>query len=304
METMGRIMVRFLRKRDGLFKTFSDLLEKIYQKVYRKRFIDKYLEKSSSGKETVFNFNGAILPDVSENREIMNELLGTFENTFLVSCSFNDNYDKQIVEAIDKCTPEGPYGFTDGDFDVTVKPGDIVIDAGAWIGDFSAYAASKGAFCYAFEPTEETFHILKKTSELNDFGKISAIQKGLGKAECQLPIYLDKDNSIGNSIIQHAGQFIGGIITITSLDRFILENNIERVDFIKADIEGAERDMILGASHILKTFAPKLAICTYHLPDDPQILEQMILEINPAYTIKHLSHKLFGAVLPKAVDGI
>jgi tRNA G37 N-methylase Trm5 len=63
---------------------------------------------------------------------------------------------------------EGPYGYTDGDFDVTVKKRDVVIDAGAWIGDFSAYAASKGAITYAFEPANDTFQWLCKTRELNN----------------------------------------------------------------------------------------------------------------------------------------
>jgi hypothetical protein len=86
-------------------------------------------------------------------------------------------------------------------------------------------------------------------------------------------------------------------ITITSLDKFVTENKLERVDFIKADIEGAERDMLKGATNVLKTFAPKLAICTYHLPDDSQVLEQIIKEANPAYTVVHLRHKLFAAVV-------
>ena len=85
-------------------------------------------------------------------------------------------------------------------------------------------------------------------------------------------------------------------IVITTLDKFVEENKLERVDFIKADIEGAERDMLRGACNTLKTFAPKLAICTYHLPDDPEVLEKIILEANHNYTIVHLRHKLFAAV--------
>jgi hypothetical protein len=74
------------------------------------------------------------------------------------------------------------------------------------------------------------------------------------------------------------------------------ENNISRIDFIKSDIEGAERDMLRGATKVLQKFAPKLAICTYHLPDDPQVLEQIIKEANPDYRVVHISKKLFAAV--------
>jgi hypothetical protein len=75
------------------------------------------------------------------------------------------------------------------------------------------------------------------------------------------------------------------------------ENNIECVDFIKADIEGFEREMLKGATNVLKKFAPKLAICTYHLHDDPEVLEKIIKEANPDYTVVHLKRKLYACVV-------
>jgi hypothetical protein len=57
--------------------------------------------------------------------------------------------------------------------------------------------------------------------------------------------------------------------------------------------------MLRGAMNVLKNFAPKLAICTYHLPDDQFVLENIIREANPNYTIVHLRHKLFAAVIKK-----
>jgi FkbM family methyltransferase len=198
---------------------------------------------------------------------------------------------------------EGPYGYVDGSFDVTVKKGDTVIDAGAWIGDFSAYAVSKGAVCYAFEPTEESFGILCDTAKLNntDFvenGQIYAVKKGLGSSEYETNIIHNKDNSGANSVTVKSGLNTEEI-SITTLDKFVEENKLERVDFIKADIEGSERDMLRGAVNILKNFAPKLAICTYHLSDDPFVLENIIREANPNYTVVHLRHKLFATVIMK-----
>jgi hypothetical protein len=68
------------------------------------------------------------------------------------------------------------------------------------------------------------------------------------------------------------------------------------VDFIKADIEGAERLMLKGAQKTLARFAPKLALCTYHLPDDPDVMEKLIMEANPNYKIVHKWFKLYAYV--------
>ncbi|GHV33865.1 hypothetical protein FACS1894187_03280 [Synergistales bacterium] len=68
------------------------------------------------------------------------------------------------------------------------------------------------------------------------------------------------------------------------------------MDFIKADIEGYERYMLKGAAKTLKKFAPKLALCTYHLPDDPEVMEKIIKEANPAYNVIQKRTKLFASV--------
>lgn len=81
-----------------------------------------------------------------------------------------------------------------------------------------------------------------------------------------------------------------------SLDDFVRENNLPRVDFIKADIEGFERHMLAGAQETLARFAPKLALCTYHLHDDPEVMANLILQANPKYNIVQKRMKLFASV--------
>jgi FkbM family methyltransferase len=251
-----------------------------------------------NGAESYFDINGAKIPDVSNDKNQIITLMSAFEDVFMIPCYWGDNHDKSVVEKVDRYMVEGPYGYVDGAFDVTVKEGDVVIDAGAWIGDFSAYAVSKGAIAYAFEPVEETFHLLCKTAVMNGDG-IFPIPKGLGNKECEILIAINKNNVGESSTVMKNNGDVSEKITITTLDKFVEENKLTKVDFIKADIEGAERDMLRGASNVLKTFAPKLAICTYHLPDDPEVLEKIIVEANPDYKVVHLRHKLFAAVITK-----
>jgi len=243
--------------------------------------------------EKYFEFGRTKLPDISHDVAQMKILLGVFPDTFLFPCLLNDNYDKALVEQFDPLMLEGPYGYTDIGFDVTIKKNDIVIDAGAWIGDFSAYAAtSKGAKVYAFEPVNILYETLLKTVLINS-GKIIPVKKALGNKNGEMVIVTPGKETYMSSLCLHRSGKKETIEVIT-LDDFVEREKIENVDFIKADIEGAERHMLMGAKKVLKEFAPKLAICTYHLPDDPEVLEKLVLDANPDYRIIHTSHKLFA----------
>jgi FkbM family methyltransferase len=284
--------LRFLRKSAAFNRHYKKTGRRMFAELSRK-IQRKWLVRN--GNTTYFDIRGAKLPDLSKYPEEAWLLAVVFKDTFLISTVFDDCYDKSIVGIADRYMGEGPYGYTDGDFDVTVRAGDVVCDVGAWIGDYSAYAASKNATVYAFEPVKAIFDRLCETAVLNETGKIIPVQKGLGKEDGRAVISIEEDNSGGGSMIIEKGVATEEI-TVTTLDQFVAENDVERIDFIKADIEGAERDMLRGATNVLKTFAPKLAICTYHFPDDPEVLERIITEANPAYRVVHLRHKLFAAV--------
>jgi hypothetical protein len=167
---------------------------------------------------------------------------------------------------------DGPYEYKA----VRLAKGDIVIDAGACAGEFSALAGIKGCKVYAFEPMPDIVdNYLSKTAEWNP--NITICQCALSDKPGELIF----NKNISNAI---------------NLDAFVEENNLPSVDFIKADIEGAERYMLMGAKRVLKEFAPKLAVCTYHLPDDPQILRKLILEANPDYIIEERFNKIYAYV--------
>ena len=102
----------------------------------------------------------------------------------------------------------------------------VVFDIGSCMGDFVAYAASGiKPKLYAFEPSEQT-----------------------GVSQLKEVTFQKKDE-----------EFV-----ITTIDDFVKGNNLSRVDFIKADIEGFERHMLAGAQETLARFSPKLELCTYN----------------------------------------
>jgi len=280
---------------DKNVKDSIDFLKKPWNKVDSINFMKIWLNCDNKD-ERYFDFNKAKLPDLSYDKAQMKQLASMFLDTFLFSCLLNDNYNKTIVERFDQFMAEGPYGYANDDFDVTIKKNDIVIDAGAWIGDFSAYAASKDATVYAFEPVSDTYNILVKTSLLND-KKIIPMKKALGDKNGEMEITFTAGFTTAASIFmlfqKHNKK---ETIEVTTLDEFVEKEKVKKVDFIKADIEGGERYLLLGAKKVLKEFGPKLAICTYHYPEDPELLEKIILDANPKYCVIHTRHKLFAMI--------
>lgn len=179
---------------------------------------------------------------------------------------------------------------------VVVDQGDVVFDLGANLGSFSVYAASKDATSYAFEPTPFLKSIIEKHSAVNG-NRINHVNYAVSDKSGEVNFYINPSVCGGNTIFENR---ISSTETITvktiGIDEFIRDNNIEKVDFIKADIEGAERQMLMGAFETLKKFAPKLSLCTYHLPDDKEVLTELILKANPNYKIAYKWEKLYAWV--------
>jgi FkbM family methyltransferase len=283
LETAG--IVRF----SGISDEQRRLIDGGFNGDFCRKFFDSWMEDGR------FNFNGIRLP-LPEGwppriQEEWQAFLTIFFDTFFFHCFLNDDYAKKNVLAIAPFMIEGPYGYSDGAFDVTVHAGDVVFDAGAWLGDFSAYSAVKGAEVYAFEPVSAKCAVLHETERLNaGTGRIIPVQKALGDKAGTLSLPADP-------LLGASGPAVFEEAELTTIDRFVEETGLSRVDFIKADIEGAERLMLQGARETLKRFAPRLAICTYHLQDDPEVLEGLIKAANPAYTVVHLDKKLYAAVV-------
>lgn len=187
---------------------------------------------------------------------------------------------------------EGPYEKGE----VELKKGDWVIDAGANIGMFSIFAAKKvgdNGKVFAFEPIPETQKLLKRNIELNGIKNIEVIPFALGEGKKELNFSLFP-GSLECSSAYFDNEGTTAKASQISLDQFVEENRIPKVDFIKSDVEGMERNLIAGAENTIKKFKPRLAICIYHRPDDPELLEKMIKDFVPEYKIIKGEKKIFA----------
>jgi len=170
-----------------------------------------------------------------------------------------------------------------------VKAGDVVFDVGAHFGFFSYYAVQNGAKeVYAFEPNPYVFEILKKNAELWS-ERIKPNQLALSSQNGEVVLFIP-DNILSGwaTVLQNRLNNYKKSVKVktTTIDEFVKDNEIERVDFIKIDTEGAEREIIKGAKETIREFKPKMAIAAYHLPDDKKVIPELVLSIRDDYKYK------------------
>jgi len=129
-----------------------------------------------------------------------------------------------------------------------VNDGDIVVDVGVAEGNFALSIIEKVEKLYLFEVDEEWIEALKETF-------------APWKEKVEIVCKYVSDNDEGNCI---------------SLDSFLGGRGI---DFIKADIEGAEIALLKGCQNILSDREQiKIAICTYHKQDDANKINNVLKE--------------------------
>ena len=307
MKFMQALPIRLKRLRHGVYtpkELFLWLIDSMNAKIFHKTsdfYVREHVRRVLNPDGECYHIKDVKLPllDKLNERILAAEI---FNDTFESYIHFEDKYDEKIFDECEKYLAEGLYGLVNNKVNVTVEPGDIVIDAGSWIGDFAAYASVKvrnegGGKIFAFEPSKENFKYLEKTAQLN--GNIIPVQKGISDKKSNASLSLDTSgNTAGNSFKKSQDSDSENFDTVEtiSIDDFVRENNLPRVDFIKSDIEGFERNLLKGAKETLKNFAPKLALCTYHLPDDPEVMAALIKEANPKYNIVQKRMKLFASV--------
>jgi len=287
----GRLKAALYKKRKPLLVTYfftAPMAEGLFDAYYENLYEELCAVYTDRTDETRFDFDGIIIPKPERNN---------YKKT--IAGEFQDLLCYYLLDDIEFCnavTCEGPYEFGE----VSVSSDDIVIDCGANLGLFSAVASSKGAVVHAFEPNKHIIReILSKTSKYNPNIKIHEV--ALSDKHEQTIFWGSADNiGVGQiDMVSHGPKRTHNekmIVQATTLDDFVKSENLPRVDFIKADIEGAERYMLKGARQVLKEFSPKLAICTYHGLDEPKVIRKLILDANPDYIIEQQPRKLYAHV--------
>ena len=172
-----------------------------------------------------------------------------------------------------------------------LKPGDVVIDVGGSIGTFVWLACQLGARCYTFEPSRKEFPVL--SAFINHHGLLAeAIPMAVSSHSGTLQFHCGWLSTLGDGQVVDDGPLMhveGDLseeffeVPAVSLDDFVAGRGIDRVNVIKVDTEGHERDVLLGAMQTIDRDRPRLLLSAYHRPGDVESLVDFVLEYFPQY---------------------
>ena len=149
------------------------------------------------------------------------------------------------------------YGGADG---LGVRPGDVVIDAGAHVGLFARTALALGAskvITFEVEPNAVRAQRKNLEKEIAE-GRVIVLGKGVWFEEGTLPLVVVEGCSACNSVTHNMPAAFD--VPLTTIDKAMEELAIERVDFIKLDIENAEANALRGARYTIKKYHPRVAV--------------------------------------------
>lgn len=166
-----------------------------------------------------------------------------------------------------------------------VSKGDFVIDAGANEGIltliYSQKVSSSGKV-FAFEPDKINIQTFKENLSLNNnTTNISLVEKGLWDKSGSIEFY--EAGTVGSSVFYRNENSVKKNISSISIDDFVDSENINKLDFIKMDIEGAEIEVLKGARITIKSFKPHFAIASYHIVENEvtyKKVEEFFTEMN------------------------
>ena len=180
------------------------------------------------------------------------------------------------------------------DYSIECEAGDHAIDAGGCWADTALYFAHKvgpTGKVYSFEFLPSNLELYRRNLDMNPELKqrVELIES---------PIWSTPDQEIAifangpATRLTPGGEGSGKMKFRTeSIDNLVETGRIEKVDFIKMDIEGAELAALKGAEKALRRFKPKLAITVYHSLKDfwdiPMYLDG--LNLGYRFTLRHFT---------------
>ncbi len=147
-----------------------------------------------------------------------------------------------------------------------VGPGMTVVDGGANLGIYTVAAAclvGPTGRVLAFEPGAESYRTLMANVALNGFRHVHVFHAALAETPGSAPLYHHRGPNSFSLARPPDGAGLAERTTTVTLDRIIEEEEVDHVDFVKLDVEGAEELVIRGGEAMIRRFRPTFVFEVY-----------------------------------------
>lgn len=196
-----------------------------------------------------------------------------------------------------------------------VREGDVFFDVGANLGFYSFYVGplcGKAGSVHAFEANPRLIPHLGRSIELNwaqSNIQLNAVAVGR-QSDTYLPLY-DPDRIGCSSLYTHEwlNRDATVLVPVMTIDDYIRERKISRIDVMKIDIEGAEMEAFQGMEETFRVCPPRVIICelmpyenTYR-PDSIEVLHRALSAANPSQIIEFLHAQGYEMFQIVEIDG-
>ena len=203
-----------------------------------------------------------------------------------------------MLVPVDDFVGRSIYFFRDLDPKITalikacLSEGDVAFDIGSNLGVVAvtmAQCVGPTGKVHAFEPAPRILGYLAETLVANPSLPIMLHGFALGDRAGELTLFTPPGNA-GNASLasRHPGADDGVTVEVKTLSQFVEDHGIDRIDFIKIDVEGFESQVLAGGADAIASMKPKfLAFEEHGLFRSDQIPESIA-------SLMQLGYRIFG----------
>jgi len=179
-----------------------------------------------------------------------------------------------------------------------VKEGMICIDLGSNLGYYTLLESKlvgNSGKVIAFEPSPVTYEHFKKNLEINQTTNVDHFNIALGDTNGKVKFLVSKLSNWCRVVDDSTTTFDDNVIKVPmlTLDTFSSEHQLNKIDFIRMDIEGYELKAYSGMTQVIKKFKPDLYIEIHpSLIGIEKTIEFLLQLKEDGYEIKHYTHRI------------
>lgn len=146
-----------------------------------------------------------------------------------------------------------------------IKEDDIVVDVGGHLGSFAIFVSQKArkGQIIVYEPAKDNFDTLVKNIDLNNAANVIIHNKAVTHQNGEIEFYSSDTITSSGSLFENGVSSKKTKVRSVMLQDIFKQNKIDRIDFLKIDVEGAEYDMLLSSDKRILSRVKCLAL-EYH----------------------------------------